>query len=67
MISDIDMKRLRRCVELARNALKREMNPLVQFWFLPAVRFFSKTTTMLPAEIIRSTRSSTLPAGLRPI
>ena len=57
MITEVDLKHLRRCVELARTALEKEMNPLVQYWFLAMAGCFKKTTTTWLGETTPSIQS----------
>lgn len=64
MISEFDLKHLRRTVELAKAALDKGDEPFALFWFPEMTLCFGKTTTTLPVATTPSTRNLLWHAGL---
>ena len=66
MLDDDDMRYLRRCVELATEALEAGDEPFGSVLVSADGRYWPRTTTGSRAAMRRATRSSSWPAGRRP-
>ena len=66
MLDDDDMRYLRRCVEIAAEALEAGDEPFGSLLVSAEGRSWPRTATASPAATGRATRSSSWPAGRPP-